>query len=56
MAFLREVIEEEIGDNGADIETHGTHEGEFGIDHSGVAGGQHDRARMQVAVDHGFGA
>ncbi len=44
-----------VGDDGADIEAHRPHEGEFRVDHPRVLRRQHDGARVKVAVQHGFG-
>ena len=55
MAVLREIVEQEIGDDRADVEAHRPHEGEFRIDDARVLRRQHDGAGVQVAMQHGFG-
>ena len=45
---------QQVGDDGADIETHRSVEREFGIDHDRRVLGHHDRAGVKVAVDQRF--
>ena len=55
VAALREEGHPEIGEQHADIEGHRAVEGEFRIDHPGLAVGDHDRAGMQVAMQQRLG-
>lgn len=47
---------QEVGQHGADIETHRAVEREFGVDHPRLAARDHDRAGVQVAVEQRLGA
>ena len=56
MTDLREVGQDEIGDQRADVEAHRAEEGEFWVDDANVARRRHDRAGVKVAMNERFGA
>ncbi len=54
MAGLREIAHPEIGQQHADIKSHGAIEGELGIDHAGLLGRHHHRAGVEIAMQKCF--
>ena len=55
MSGLRKIGYEQIADDGADIETHRPDKGKFRIDDARIQRRHHDRAGMEIAMDHGLG-
>ena len=54
MAVLAEVGQQQVADDGAGIEPHGAVHDELGVDDLGRVRGHHDRAGMEIAVNHGL--
>ena len=55
VAALAEMAQQQVAEELADVEAHGSHDREFRVDHLGVVCSHHDRARVQVAVQQRLG-